>query len=96
MQACVQRHASNGVAQSHQICLAPSFGGISAAYPLCCPILVVARIGGLHWWADSPMQFHSWVTQSFRARPISQPTRVESHSSFAEGVTASAEPRGPI
>lgn len=55
-------------------------------------LVLVACIGG----ADSLMQFHSWVTQSFRARPVSQPTRMERRSSFAEGAKASAEPRGPI
>ena len=57
MQACVQRQASKVFVNSHQICLAPGFGGNFGACPLCCLILVVARIGGLHWWADSPMQF---------------------------------------
>jgi hypothetical protein len=61
---------------AHQICLAPGFRGISGVCPLYYPISIVPRIGGLHWWADSPMQFTVGYT-GFRARPISSPQDVK-------------------
>ena len=84
MQACVQRQASKVSANSHQICLAPDFGGEFWSLPallsdFCC---------GSYWWLAlvdrQSNAIHSWVTQvSERAQYPSLP-RCESRSGFAE------------
>ena len=74
MQAYVQRQASKVFAKSHQICLAPGFGG--GFWSL--PTLLSDFSCGSYWWLAlvdrQSNAIHSWVTQvSKRAQYPSLP-----------------------
>lgn len=47
----------------------PALEGFLQPCPLCCPIFVVARIGGLHWWAETVQCNSQLGNNKFQSAP---------------------------